>query len=795
MKLKKILGDGGIKGFFALHAEKLVFGLVILLVVFFVYSSATQEGISLSETPEKLKNEAQTARGHITDDHWEVLEQDRVKMVGDYPVRAREIRTAIQYDQYAPDRPLLARDPTPSEQPRRDPELFAPIKVEAKGGVYSLAWRLDEPNDPFAEDSDALAQPKETPKPKKRRERRPGRGSLYGDDMYGSEGEMGPGYDSMGMGDEYGGSMAGGGMPGATQGAVRRVSSWFLEHYSNGFRPTVAGGAARGLIAPRSVGLVSVTALVPFERQWDEYERVLAEAMGYNPTVDVPNFLWFEAERAEVTEDEEAPLEWRPVSSTRYTWEFLTRRYAGVPTEVADPNYVRPNSLTMPIPPILQKPFQDLALHSEVPQFRTRRTTTGTKPRPELPPDISPDEADELAEGGTLMPRGRPGAGGMPGGTGMGMPGGMGMGPGGMGMGMPGGMGMGTPGGMGMGGDEYGSEMYGGEYGSDMYGGDMYGSDMYGSEGSEYGMDYGGGARVAARRPVVQYLMVRFFDHAAEVGKSYRYRVRVVLEDPNRPMNPQAEPSRRMLDPEVIARIDQIEAQDRTYQEQLERTSKPPRAPYWTLPPWGERERPARTFFVRTQWSEPSEACTVQGNEDFVAGSVTPPRYRPLAVSTNGPAPEALISDATGNLVVVAWDWRRGTEVPGERTVRRGSFLNFEQNADVMHPVTTQLKTLEDYRFNSRGLVLDMRGGEVLMVDEDGDEKIELSAPAEFMLFDAKGNLIVRNEVNDIEDYRRLLFIEDSGPTTGAGMLGSGYEDDTGGMGLGSPEMGGYFGP
>ncbi len=200
MKLKKMFGEGGIKGFFALHAEKLIFGVVILLVVFFVYSSATQEGISLSETPEKLKDEAQSARGHITADHWAEMEEERIKKVGDYPTRAKEIRTAIRDDQYAPDRPLLERDVTPSEKPRSDPELFAPIKVEAKGGVYSLAWLLDEPKDPFANDKDAVAEPKEAAKPKKpKRDRRSNRRSPYGegyDDMYGmgEMGSMGPGY-------------------------------------------------------------------------------------------------------------------------------------------------------------------------------------------------------------------------------------------------------------------------------------------------------------------------------------------------------------------------------------------------------------------------------------------------------------------------------------------------------------------------------------------------------------------------------------------------------------------------
>jgi hypothetical protein len=341
------------------------------------------------------------------------------------------------------------------------------------------------------------------------------------------------------------------------------------------------------------------------------------------------------------------------------------------------------------------------------------------------------------------------------------------------------------------GGDMYGGSMYGGEYGSDMYGSGMYGGDMY---GSETGMGYGAGGYGASamRRPLVKFLMVRFFDHTAEVGKSYRYRVRVVLEDPNRPYNPQTEPSKRMLDPDVIARLSTIEEQDRKYGELVERTGTPPKAAYWTLPPWGERERPARTFFVRTDWSEPSDVCTVQGNERVVAGSVAPPRYLRLT-TTPGPGPEVLISEAEGNVVAVDWDWQRGVEVPAQRSVRRGAYLNFTQNADVMHPVTSQLKTLEQYSFNLEGLVLDLRGGDPMIVEEDGDEKRTLAAPGEFMMFDRHGNLIVRHEVRDMEEYRRLLFIEETAQTSAGSMMGSGYE---GGLDMGSGyEQGGYFGP
>jgi hypothetical protein len=161
--------------------------------------------------------------------------------------------------------------------------------------------------------------------------------------------------------------------------------------------------------------------------------------------------------------------------------------------------------------------------------------------------------------------------------------------------------------------------------------------------------------------------------------------------------------------------------------------------------------------------------------------------------TTPGPGPEVLISEAEGNLVAVDWDWPRGVEVPAQRSVKRGAYLNFTQDADVMHPVTNQLKTLEDYSFNLDGLVLDLRGGDPMIVEEDGGEKRTLAAPGEFMMFDRQGNLIVRHEIRDMEEYRRLLFIEETTQTSGGGMMGPGYE---GGLDMGSGyEEGGYFGP
>lgn len=732
MKLKIGFGEGGIKGFFVRHVEKMIFGVVILLVVFFVYSSATQEGISLSETPEKLKSEAQLARGHVTENSWSELEPERVKKVGNYPARAEEIRTPIRDDQYAPDRPLLERPLIPPDQKRRDPELFPPTKVEASGGVYSVAWRLTKPDDPYANDKDAVAAPVEAPKPKKKKRDR--RQQMYGEegyDMYSSEEMMGSTGSESYMEEGYGEGMYG---PTTTVGG-RKVSNFFLDHYVKGFRGSMAGGAVRGMIVPRSFGVVAVTALVPYERQWDEYERALAEAQGYSPAADVPRYLYYMAERAEVTDDPDAPLTWKPVSNTKFALQ-QAMQFGGFPKEVADPNYVRPNILTMPIPPILLKPFESMALHSEVPKLELRPQTlaAGTPGAPEeLAPDATPSETGNLTDGLPQLPKMAPG---------MGTSGYEGYGPTGMGAG------------------SYGEEGY----------------NMYESEG---GMGYGsegyGGMPGQVRRPVAKHLMVRFFDLTAEVGKSYRYRVSVLLEDPNRPQNPQAEPSRRILEQAVVARLTKIETDDQEYQKRT--------------------NTPRRTFYVQTDWSEPSDVVKVQGNDDFFAGGVTPGRFIKLA-KPGEQGPEVQITESAGKMVVVAWDRRRAVEVPAERDVRRGAYLNFTQDADVMHPLTTQLKTISEFSFASNGLVLDLRGGDPLIVDVIGDartgERKILNTPGEFMVVDPAGNLVVCNEIDDTEEYRRLMFIEEPG----LAPMSSGMEYESGSeMDYGYEEGGGYFGP
>jgi len=475
---------------------------------------------------------------------------------------------------------------------------------------------------------------------------------------------------------------------------------------------------------------------------------------------DIPKYLLYVAERAEVSDDPNAPLQWQTISNTSFAMESAAKNYAGFPPDVADPAYLLP-SLTMPIPPILLHPYDALALHSQVPKRKLQMTLAMAQPGAEGQAKTDageeaaagPKPSDDFTEGLPRLPQA--GAGGM-----------AGMGGYGMGMGYPGGSEMGS-GGM-YGGGMYGGDMSGGSmYGGGMYGGGMYGSEgsmsgypgaggmgSYGSEGGNYGMP--GMPGMGPQQPIVKYKMIRFFDLTAQVGKSYRYRVRVMMEDPNHPLDKTAEPNQRILDQAVVDRVAVVTKADEEYQK----TSGKFRRTYW----------------LQTDWSEPSDVVSVVVPEHFAAGGATGARSIRLAAA--GPAVE--IEEAKGKVVTVVWDQRRATEVPSEREVLRGAFLDFTDKADVLQPLTLQIKTIEDYSFDTEAFVADLRGGESLLLDVDETSKEEklLPVPGEYLVVDGDGRLIVCSEVDDAEEYRRLLFIEDSPAPAAGGMM--------------SPSMGGY---
>jgi hypothetical protein len=274
-----------------------------------------------------------------------------------------------------------------------------------------------------------------------------------------------------------------------------------------------------------------------------------------------------------------------------------------------------------------------------------------------------------------------------------------------------------------------------------------YGSSSmgYGSSSMGYGstgMGMGGAARMAG--PPADYKLFRFYDFQVEPNKKYKYRIKLFLIDPNHPLNPQMAPQPGYLEDAVITRIKKIDANDA-------------QAP-------ATNGVPQRTFWVETDWSEWSDVVSIPPQYEVLAGSATPERTTPNRES----GPEVLVpesgSETEANVLAMVWDHAKAADIPAQETVVRGSVLNFNASANVLHPVNLQVFTLPDYPIRTDVMVLDVRGGKDLPTNNRSE--IDLKAPTQLLLIDTEGNLVVHNELDDILDYNNNIFKEPEKPKT-----------------------------
>ena len=126
-------------------------------------------------------------------------------------------------------------------------------------------------------------------------------------------------------------------------------------------------------------------------------------------------------------------------------------------------------------------------------------------------------------------------------------------------------------------------------------------------------------------------------------------------------------------------------------------------------------------------------------------------------------------SEIRGNIVPVVWHEKYAVDVAAETRAYRGSVLNFKQQFEVLDPVSLVVKLLKDFPLQNNYLVVDIRGGE----DLPGDRKHAVTAAGEYFLLDDRGNFVVRNELDDYEDYRRFT-LEDAQSPGGTGLPGLG---------------------
>jgi hypothetical protein len=364
--------------------------------------------------------------------------------------------------------------------------------------------------------------------------------------------------------------------------------------------------------------------------------------------------------------------------------------WAGMSPDVIDQRF-SDYVLTLPLPPLVGRNWGSEATHSDIPLIADtpplQEEIQQPQPAAQSPADAPPAEGDGFSSNAAPQNGTMPGT----------IPG--------PGPGAPirrGGFGFGPEGGM--------RSMYGPE---GMEGpGPRAGMRMAGPEG---GMGPGAFAQPGQSTTLakgVDFKLLRFFDFTVEPGKKYKYRVKLVIADPN------ANVPSNMLAPAVLDRL--AKAKDAK----------------------GNR----RDFRVVEEWSDPSPTVGIP-----MAGNVRLADYK-------FPPPEKFNDEPSVTMLVESFDVdEKNNAIQAAKTkeLRRGYVANFVEDAEYLVDGGAFIDTQKDFKFNTGMTVLDLDGGAKLTKDNK-----DLTAPVRVLVMGPSGQMYVRNETDDkpIVEYHRKLF-------------------------------------
>jgi len=211
-------------------------------------------------------------------------------------------------------------------------------------------------------------------------------------------------------------------------------------------------------------------------------------------------------------------------------------------------------------------------------------------------------------------------------------------------------------------------------------------------------------------------LLFRLFDFTAKEGRYYRYRVRLVLRNPNY------------------------------------------NAPRQYLKPPKEGQQPLHEIAtLKTDWSKASQAVMVRRDDSVLAGAVKPGSRSAL--------------DDTLQVLVHEVDPDSGFYVVNEFNCGRGQLLNFQDEKVVVENLTNPqgLPTEEMTSVRTKLTLVDMLGGDsrqLVVQTKRGNRVVPLrvsaKAPAEALVVAPDGQMLVRDELDDFHrlEEQRLRQLE-----------------------------------
>ena len=792
------------KNFLVMHAEKLVFAFVALLSSIVMFMGFGAKPYPSAKSPEKLAEEATQVSRSIKEDHWSAMKDEEGRKVDPIYVKASE-ESRKRIDPI----PYMA-DPTGSGMvklgtKRGDPAILAPEQLEVKYYLGPIASLSGPKTDPLDKLDDAK---REVPKVKNNQQGLPGSsgeggysnsgvgggagaggfsdggmaGGMGGDPALAGRLLLAPGYDrgyrngmstfpnpmgAMAGGYGAGGMGDGGGMTSGMPGGYGAggMPGGFTEGGGGGF-PGAGGGTPtipkkdNKIPIAKGAQFVCVTALAPHREMEKNYRKELYEVSGYLDGRDSPNYRGFEWQRVELTDPnkEITDKDWETLPDTSLEkYKEKTKNLSGTCSEVNFLEWTDP-SISMPIPPILLHDYRKYATHSKIKHGPSDEFDFPLPPIGLAGGYGAGGMSGGYAEGGMGM-----GGMGMEGMEGGGMPGGYGAGgmPGGYGAGgMDGGMSGGMPGGYGAGGMSGGSTE--GGMGGGGYGGMGMGMGDGGNGTSGVMME------MPRRLPSTKYKLVRFYDTSVKAGKIYKYRVRLLMYDPNFPEWAPYKPNSAMLKTEALRRVQTLES---------EYKAKEPQPPAKQTNPPTIIQPTKRTAYRATEWSEPSKAIMTK---------------KPAMVYT---AEAKEPKDTKPEFLFVDFEQQRGISIPQKGLAERGfvfgtpNKVKGKEAVDVIHPVTKVIKAVKDYRPTNLVTVVDAKG---LVILNAGSAKDPIKTGLEIVSFDPlTGQLTISREFDNFTSFNMFAhpYLPSVGPL-GGGLSGGDANGMGGGYGAGGMDGG-----
>jgi hypothetical protein len=673
--MKANLKGRGLKGLLLMHGEKVGIAVVGLISLWLVYSSLSAPRLEPRYQASKLDEQINQTKATVRDAEWPAPDSELASNVRYAKEVAKDAVPKVNSKLYRTSGAGFTAVIPPTQR-RTDPPLLNAIEVRATGGSGLFAF-VDEAirrqqelkqralEEERAKEAEKLAQQQQ----QQAEQGRPGR-----------------------RGREAPGEMAA--APIDPDHPNRRAVMGMTQP---------AGVPLQGGERIERAYWATVVAKVPIRDQLKLYQDAFENARGYDPASDFPRYKGYMVERSEVVRGK--PLEWKPVpvydaqrksidarkpiapvvseKAVSKLYEIM-KEWAGQAIEPVDSRYID-SVLTLPLPPLVGRDWGADATHPDIPLAINAP-----------PPEVEPLEAEVVeqpadADDPESQFRSDPnqqGFGPRPGSFGPGF----GRFPGG------------ERGGIGPGYGEMGMRPY-------------MSSEMMGERGYPGGFGGPGGQR-GVLPSEVSYWLLRFFDFTVEPGKKYRYRVKLVLADPNHGLPDST------LDPAVQDRL---------------RTSK------------------KKDYRIAEEWSEPSPTVGIP-----LMGAVHLAEAKLPGGKTFNDEPVAKLMIETFNVDADG----TAVHIAKEKDFRRGYVMNLKEKLDYTGDGDRWIDTFEEpYEIATGVTVLDVSGGDRLTKD--------MTAPSRVLLMDASGELMIRNELDDSTsvEYLRMLFADDKQRAGAEGLM------------------------